>query len=126
MWNLRYPAKRSIRSDWEDAAMPRSHSLHQLTAPWVLATVVAGTAGAAACTGTIGDPSGGLSTKSDALCATIEPGASPIRRMTRVEYNNTVRDLLGDTTKPADQFVVEEEALGFNNQASALGVTQLL
>src|SRR5687767_3132485 len=31
-------------------------------------------------------------------------GASPLRRLTRREYNNTVRDLLGDTTRPADQF----------------------
>lgn len=59
-------------------------------------------------------------------CSALEPGAAPIRRMTRFEYNNTVRDLLGDTTRPADSFVVEEEALGFNNQATSLGVTQLL
>jgi hypothetical protein len=46
--------------------------------------------------------------------------------MTRFEYDNAVRDLLGDTTRPADSFVAEEEALGFNNQATALGVTELL
>jgi hypothetical protein len=40
--------------------------------------------------------------------------------MTRVEYNNTVRDLLGDTTEPAASFAVEEEALGFNNNAANL------
>src|SRR5204863_397335 len=44
------------------------------------------------------------------LCGfTAEPGASPIRRMTRFEYNNTVRDLLGDTTAPATKFPAEEE-----------------
>ncbi|WP_437737082.1 DUF1592 domain-containing protein [Sorangium sp. So ce1335] len=59
-------------------------------------------------------------------CAEIRPGASPLRRMTRFEYNNTIRDLLGDDSAPADAFVVEEEALGFNNQAAALGVTPLL
>ncbi|AUX41942.1 hypothetical protein SOCE26_033670 [Sorangium cellulosum] len=59
-------------------------------------------------------------------CVEILPGASPLRRMTRFEYNNTIRDLLGDDSAPADAFVIEEEALGFNNQAAALGVTQLL
>jgi hypothetical protein len=29
-------------------------------------------------------------------CPQVSPGASPIRRLTRFEYNNTVRDLLGD------------------------------
>lgn len=59
-------------------------------------------------------------------CSLIHPGDAPIRRMTRVEYNNTVRDLLGDTSEPAANFVPEEQALGFNNQATSLGVTQLL
>ena len=27
---------------------------------------------------------------------------TPIRRLTRLEYNNTIRDLLGDATNPAD------------------------
>lgn len=100
------------------AAAPRSAQRHLLLG----ATLVL-----AACTGTIGDPPDGLKQSQEALCAsTLEPGESPIRRMTRVEYNNTVRDLLGDDTEPANGFVVEEEALGFNNQASALGVTQLL
>jgi hypothetical protein len=59
-------------------------------------------------------------------CDPIEPGDAPIRRMTRVEYNNTVRDLLGEESHPGSSFVPEEEALGFNNQATSLGVTQLL
>jgi Protein of unknown function (DUF1592)/Protein of unknown function (DUF1588)/Protein of unknown function (DUF1595)/Protein of unknown function (DUF1585)/Protein of unknown function (DUF1587) len=32
---------------------------------------------------------------------------SPVRRISRVEYNNMVRDLLGDRTHPADPFVSE-------------------
>lgn len=40
--------------------------------------------------------------------------------MTRSEYNATVRDLLGDDTKPAQDFALEEEALGFNNNAANL------
>ena len=31
-------------------------------------------------------------------------GPRPLLRLTRREYNNTVRDLLGDTTHPADEF----------------------
>jgi hypothetical protein len=32
---------------------------------------------------------------------------SPVRRISRVEYDNMVRDLLGDTTQPATAFVAE-------------------
>jgi hypothetical protein len=46
--------------------------------------------------------------------------------MTRREFDNTVRDLLGDGSHPARSFVAEDEALGFDNNATALGVTQLL
>jgi hypothetical protein len=74
--------------------------------------------------GRIGD--GPIGEAAQPQCLSIEPGRAPIRRMTRAEYNNTVRDLLGDTTAPATAFVAEEEALGFNNQATSLGVTQLL
>ncbi len=49
-----------------------------------------------------------------------------MRRLNRFEYNNTVRDLLGDDTNPANEFPPEEEALGFNNNATALGVTPIL
>lgn len=62
------------------------------------------------------------------LCAADQttPGKSPMRRLTRYEYNNTVRDLLGDTTEPASSFPAEEEALGFDNNALALNVTPIL
>jgi hypothetical protein len=60
------------------------------------------------------------------LCTQLAPGKAPIRRMTRFEYDQTVRDLLGDTSDVAKGFVPEEESLGFNNQAEALGITQLL
>jgi hypothetical protein len=59
-------------------------------------------------------------------CLTVDPGPSPIRRMTRFEYNNTVRDLLGDTTSPAADFGAEEEALGFNNNAANLVTSSTL
>ncbi len=49
-----------------------------------------------------------------------------MRRLTRFEYNNTVRDLLGDTTRPADAFPPEEIGNGFGNDANALSVSRLL
>jgi hypothetical protein len=33
-------------------------------------------------------------------CDMIAPGRAPLRRLTTYEYNNTARDLLGDTTNP--------------------------
>lgn len=42
-------------------------------------------------------------------CASGSPTVdwSPVRRVSRVEYNNMVRDLLGDTTQPATSFAPE-------------------
>jgi len=64
----------------------------------------------------------------EALCraGVTSAGSSPMRRLTRFEYNNTVRDLLGDTTEPARDFAPEEQALGFNNNASVLTVSPVL
>ena len=60
----------------------------------------------------------------DGLCgAPASVAASPLRRLTRFEYNATVRDLLGDTTHPADAFPIEEVRSGFDNNAAALGVS---
>lgn len=40
---------------------------------------------------------------------------APLRRLTNEEYNNTVRDLLGDTERPADAFPPDEAVGGFEN-----------
>ena len=37
-------------------------------------------------------------------------GPMPLRRLDRREYNNTVRDLLGDTTRPADRFPSDRDS----------------
>lgn len=81
----------------------------------------------AACNGVIGALEGqdGQGGESSAVC-TGDPGPSPIRRLTRFEYDNTVRDLLGDTSHPARSFPAEEEAFGFSNNAVVLGVTPVL
>jgi hypothetical protein len=82
-----------------------------------------------ACTGAIGGPGPGDSVGNrNPLCqsSTPSPGPSYIRRVNRLEYNNTVRDLLGDTTHAADAFPAEEKRLGFDNNADALSVSPLL
>jgi hypothetical protein len=71
---------------------------------------------------TTGDP---LSDRPEHCSDRIHPGPAPLRRLTKTEYNNTVRDLLGDETRPADRFPPEEETLGFDNNASGRGISQI-
>jgi hypothetical protein len=60
-------------------------------------------------------------------CAAVpSPGAAPLRRLTQSEYNNTVRDLLGDTTQPANAFPPDQQIGDFTNTAVALTVPPLL
>ncbi len=54
------------------------------------------------------------------------PGASPLRRLTHTEYDNTVESLLSITSKPARAFPLEERAYNFDNNATVRSVTQIL
>jgi hypothetical protein len=86
---------------------------------------------AAACTGNIGErlpgpgdievPGGPDDKDPLAQCADapLDVGESPMRRLTRIEYDNTVRDLLGDTTGPARDFAADEKAGGFDANSNA-------
>ncbi len=49
-----------------------------------------------------------------------------MRRLTHSQYNNTVRDLLGDQTRPAIHFPPEDFIRGFKNQAEGQSVPPLL
>ena len=49
-----------------------------------------------------------------------------IRRLSHSQYNNTVRDLLGDETRPADRFPQEDYVNGFKNQSAAQDIPPLL
>lgn len=51
---------------------------------------------------------------------------TPMHRLNRLEYNNTVRDLLGTTLRPADAFGPDPEANGFDNMAAQLTVSPSL
>ncbi|MCI0422107.1 MAG: DUF1592 domain-containing protein [Acidobacteria bacterium] len=65
--------------------------------------------------------------QSSAVIAT-EPEAQTVfmSRLTHSQYNNTVRDLLGDETRPADQFPQEDYVRGFKNQSEVQNVPLLL
>jgi hypothetical protein len=51
--------------------------------------------------------------------------APPLRRLTRLEYDNTVRDLLGDATSPGRGLPEDETHHGFNNNADVQGISPL-
>ena len=49
-----------------------------------------------------------------------------LRRLTHSQYNNTVRDLVGDYSRPADRFPPEDFVNGFKNQLRTQGMPPLL
>lgn len=51
---------------------------------------------------------------------------APLRRLTHSQYNNTVRDLLGDQSIIADRFPAEGFVNGFKNQAVIQGISPAL
>jgi hypothetical protein len=56
---------------------------------------------------------------------TVRP-TSALRRLTHSQYNNTVRDLLGDESAPANQFPPEDFVNGFKNQYQSQNLSPLL
>jgi hypothetical protein len=89
-----------------------------------------------ACNGAIGDPgqtepvddpSRPTDPRDPTLrCDVTTVGASPLRRLTHVEYDNAVASLLGDTSRPAESFVPDPERGLFENAASVQTVSPLL
>jgi hypothetical protein len=56
-------------------------------------------------------------------------GSSPdqlVRRLTHSQYNNTIRDLLGDYSRPAQRFPPEDFVDGFKNQLRHQGLPPVL
>jgi hypothetical protein len=53
-------------------------------------------------------------------------GAHALRRLNRAEYDNTVRDLLGETERPAAAFPADPTGKGFDNEARLLTVSPSL
>jgi hypothetical protein len=60
-----------------------------------------------------------------ASCPTMVITPTPLRRLTRFEYANTVRNLLGVDSSPADDLPADEVTDGFNNNAGVLTVSSL-
>ena len=55
-----------------------------------------------------------------------DPGRVTAHRLNRVEYNNTIRDLLGVSVHPADEFPVDDSGYGFDNIGDVLSVSPML
>ncbi|MBI2685707.1 MAG: DUF1592 domain-containing protein [Acidobacteria bacterium] len=56
----------------------------------------------------------------------VKPLTVVMRRLTHSQYNNTVADLLGDRTHPANQFPTEDFVHGFTNQADGQSISPLM
>ena len=55
-----------------------------------------------------------------------DPGRVTIRRLNRLEYNNTIRDLFGVDFRPADDFPSDDVGEGFDNIGDVLSLPPLL
>jgi hypothetical protein len=64
--------------------------------------------------------------RTNPACAAIDPGPAPLRRLTRAEFDNTVRDLIGEDRRLAQGFPPEELRGGFDNNAEVRSVSDLL
>ena len=68
--------------------------------------------------GTIGAP--------ETVFASPNPGRVTARRLNRVEYNNTIRDFLGVSVRPADDFPIDNQGYGFDNIGDVLTLSPML
>ena len=55
-----------------------------------------------------------------------DPGRVTLRRLNRVEYNNTVHDLFGVDFQPADDFPQDDVGYGFDNIGDVLSMPPIL
>jgi mono/diheme cytochrome c family protein len=55
-----------------------------------------------------------------------DPGRVTLRRLNRVEYNNTIRDLVGIDFHPADDFPSDDVGYGFDNIGDVLSMAPIL
>lgn len=61
-----------------------------------------------------------------ARTAKPDPGRVTVRRLNRVEYKNTVRDLLGADFNPTENFPADDVGHGFDNIGDVLSMSPLL
>ncbi len=53
----------------------------------------------------------------------IDPGTVTVHRLNNTEYDNTVRDLLGTSLRPAGDFPADDASYGFDNISAVLSVS---
>ncbi len=58
--------------------------------------------------------------------AAVKPVGPVLRRLTHIQYNNTIHDLLGDDGNLAEQFPPEDFVNGFKNQYQSQSISPLL
>lgn len=56
----------------------------------------------------------------------VDVGRVTVRRLNRTEYDNTMRDLLGVTNSPANDFPADDFGHGFDNQGDVLSTAPVL
>lgn len=59
-------------------------------------------------------------------CNEPDPGRVTLHRLNRAEYNNTVRDLIGISFQPADDFPADDSGYGFDNIGDVLSMPPIL
>jgi len=67
-----------------------------------------------------------LASKQTPASATPGPKNAGVRRLTHSQYNNAVRDLLGELSRPSDYFPPEDFIHGFRNQTQGQSTSPLL
>jgi len=73
-----------------------------------------------------GTPDTDVTPSAGPLCATRDPGPSPLRRLTDAEYAQTVHDLLGGDLLDVSRLPPGERAQGFDNNADVISTSDLL
>ena len=58
--------------------------------------------------------------------ANLDPGKIGLRRLNRIEYQNTIRDLMGIEFKAHEEFPPDDSGYGFDNIGSVLTLSPLL
>jgi hypothetical protein len=59
-------------------------------------------------------------------CRLADPGRVTIRRLNRVEYDNSIRDLTGLNVHPSDDFPSDDVGYGFDDIGDVLSISPLL
>ena len=80
-----------------------------------------------ACGGVVGAPLIDAPLDPEYACqGATTPGHVTLQRLNGTEYNNTVRDVFGIQSRPADAFAADAFAAGFDNNAELLAINTVL